>query len=215
MTLFKTAKEVITLLERFFDTVENGILIFKEGVSNYLYGKSESFNDNLISIMKLEETADELRREIEDRLYARSLMPQVRGDIMKLLEEFDEIVDMLKKNLYQFDIEGPHIPTELYSDFMKMTEVSLLAADSVIPVARAYFRTPETVKEKLNRVYFYEKETDKLAISLKRRVFKEMNHLKLSEKFHLRYFTLHIESISDTAEKIADMLAIMAIKRTN
>lgn len=40
-----------------------------------------------------------------------------------------------------------------------------------------------------------------------------MPDLKLSEKFHLRYFTLHIENISDTAEKVADLLSIMAIKR--
>jgi uncharacterized protein Yka (UPF0111/DUF47 family) len=40
-----------------------------------------------------------------------------------------------------------------------------------------------------------------------------MPDLKLSEKFHLRYFTLHIENISDIAEKVADLLSIMAIKR--
>jgi len=66
----------------------------------------------------------------------------------------------------------------------------------------------------LHRVYFYEKETDKLAGSIKRRVFKDMANLKLSEKFHLRYFTLHIEEISDISEKIADILSIMAIQRT-
>jgi uncharacterized protein len=41
-----------------------------------------------------------------------------------------------------------------------------------------------------------------------------MTNLKLSEKFHLRYFTLHIESLSDAAQEAADMLSIMAIKRT-
>jgi len=55
---------------------------------------------------------------------------------------------------------------------------------------------------------------DKIAMSLKRKVFQEMTNLKLSEKFHLRYFTLHIESLSDSAEKVADLLSIMAIKRT-
>ena len=41
-----------------------------------------------------------------------------------------------------------------------------------------------------------------------------MTGLRLSEKFHLRYFALHIETVSDTAEKVADLLSIMAIKRT-
>jgi len=133
---------------------------------------------------------------------------------MRLLEELDVIVDLVKKNLYQFEIESPNIPIELNQEFLKLTEVSLLSAESVIPAARAYFRTPDTVKDQLHRVYFYEKETDNLAITIKRKVFKDLNTLKLSEKFHLRYFTLHIEDISDTAEKIADILSVMAIKRT-
>ncbi len=41
-----------------------------------------------------------------------------------------------------------------------------------------------------------------------------MPEIKLSEKFHLRYFTLHIENLSDAAQKVADTLSILAIKRT-
>ena len=214
MNLFKSSNEVIDLLEKFFDNVDQALLVFKEGVSNYLYKKTDNFNENLISIAKLESNVDVIRRDIENKLYAHSLLPQVRGDIMRLLEEFDVIVDLAKKNLYQFEIESPNIPVELNQEFIKLTEISLLSAESVIPAARAYFRTPDTVKDQLHRVYFYEKETDNLAITIKRKVFKEFDNLKLSEKFHLRYFTLHIEDISDTAEKIADILSIMAIKRT-
>jgi len=214
MVLFKNSNEVIELIEKFFDNVDQSLLLFKEGVSNYLYKKADNFNENLISVAKLESNADIIRRDIENKLYTHSLLPQMRGDIMRLLEEFDVVVDLVKKNLYQFEIESPNIPVELNQEFMKLTEISLLAAESVIPAARAYFRTPDTVKDQLHRVYFYEKETDNLAITIKRKVFKEFDNLKLSEKFHLRYFTLHIEDISDTAEKIADILSVMAIKRT-
>lgn len=214
MNLFKNSKEVIELIEKFLDNVDQALLVFKEGVSNYLYKKTDNFNENLLTVAKLESNADVIRRDIENKLYAHSLLPQVRGDIMRLLEELDVIVDLVKKNLYQFEIESPNIPIELNQEFMKLTEISLLSAESVIPAARAYFRTPDTVKDQLHRVYFYEKETDNLAITIKRKVFKELDTLKLSEKFHLRYFTLHIEDISDTAEKIADILSVMAIKRT-
>jgi len=214
MNLFKNSNEVIELIEKFFDNVDQALLVFKEGVGNYLYKKTDNFNENLITVARLESNADIIRRDIENKLYAHSLLPQVRGDIMRLLEELDVIVDLVKKNLYQFEIESPNIPIELNQEFMKLTEVSLLSAESVIPAARAYFRTPDTVKDQLHRVYFYEKETDNLAITIKRKVFKDFDSLKLSEKFHLRYFTLHIEDISDTAEKIADILSVMAIKRT-
>ena len=214
MFAFKHSRKSIDLIERFLNTVDQGGLIFKEGVKNYLHGNKESFLDNLKTLSSLETDADIIKRKLENILYTHSLMPQLRGDILRLLESLDNILDNAKSNLFQFDVEMPFIPSEIHPDLIKLTELSGAAIESVIPAAKAYFRNPETVKESLHRVYLYEKEADKLADAIKRRVFHDMPNLKLSEKFHLRYFTLHIENLSDAAQKAADLLAIMAIKRT-
>ncbi|MGB3007906.1 MAG: DUF47 family protein, partial [Chitinophagaceae bacterium] len=157
--------------------------------------------------------SDLIRRKIENTLYTQSLMPQLRGDILRLLEEMDKLIDHAKKNLFQFDVETPMVPQELVQDFIKLTQISVSAAESVIPAAKSYFNEPVNVSEKIHRVFFYEKEADVFADVLRRKIFREMTSLKLSEKFHLRYFTLHIEIISDAAEQVADLLTIMAIKR--
>ncbi len=214
MLFFNKADKTIQLIESFLNNIDQGALIFKQGVTNYLHGNRENFVDNLKTLTALETDADIARRKVENILYTRSLMPQLRGDIMKLLEELDSIIDMAKKNLFQFDVEVPHIPPELNNDLIKLTELSVSAIESVIPGAREYFRSPEKVKESLHRVYLFEKEADKLADSIKRKVFQEMDKLPLSEKFHLRYFTLHIEMLSDAAQNVADLLSVMAIKRT-
>ncbi len=214
MFTLRHANKSIQLIETFIDHIDNGILIFREGVFNYLDGNQSSFVDNLKTLSGLETEADIMRRKVENILYTQSLMPQLRGDIMRLMEELDNIIDLAKKNLYQFDVEIPFIPNELHQDLKKLTELAVAACESVLPAARAYFREPEAVKEKIHRTYLYEKEADKLADAIKRKVFHDMPNLKLSEKFHLRYFTLHIETISDAAEKAADLISIMAIKRT-
>ncbi|HMM12502.1 MAG TPA: DUF47 family protein [Bacteroidales bacterium] len=214
MFTFRHAKMSIELIDEFLGKVDQGILIFKEGVANYLSGNQQRFLDNLQTLSALEADADLLRRKIENILYTQSLMPQLRGDIMRLIEELDNIIDLAKKNLYQFDVEVPFIPVELHSDLHQLTHLSVSACESLMPGVRAFFREPQDVKEKLHRVYLFEKEADKLADTIKRKVFQEMKHLKLSEKFHLRYFTLHIETLSDAAERAADLLSIMAIKRT-
>jgi hypothetical protein len=214
MLKFSNTKKVVELIDRFFDSIDQGSIVFKRGVENYLYGNISAFNDNIITLSKLESDADQIRREIENRLYTHSLMPQLRGDILRLLEEMDDIIDIMKTNLYQFDVEIPNIPTELNQDLLKLTELTVSSVDALLPAVRSYFRTPDSVKDQLHRVYFYEKETDKLAASIKRKVFRDMPNLKLSEKFHLRYFTFHIEQVSDASEKVADLLAVMAIKRT-
>ena len=68
------------------------------------------------------------------------------------------------------------------------------------------------VKGMLPKVYFYEKESDKISRNIKRKLFHDMDDLKLSQKIHLRYFALHIETISDKAESLADFLSINALK---
>jgi len=214
MVKFNGSKKVIKLLEDFFDTVDQGVLVFKNGVNNYLYGNKENFHDNLMNLVRLENDADLIKKEVENLLYTRSLVPQFRGDLLKLLDDMDTILDTVKENLSQFDVEMPSIPVELNQDFNKLTELSVSAVESLLPTVRAFFRTPDTVRDQLHRVYFFEKETDKMALAIKKKVFHEMTNLNLSEKFHLRYFTLHIENVSDVAQKVADLLSIMAIKRT-
>ena len=133
---------------------------------------------------------------------------------MRLLEALDHIIDTLNDNLFQFEIERPFIPVELNADFLKLTELSIQAVETAIPATKAYFRTSDSITEKVHRVYFYEKEADKQAKSLKKKVFHTMDELRLSQKFHLRYFALHIEEISMEAEKVADQLSVMSIKRS-
>jgi len=212
MVLFKTANALIAQIDEFFDVVDQGILVFKDGVANYLNDNKTSFENNLQSITKLEGKADALRRWAENELYTHSLMPEFRGDIMRLLEKMDDIIDTAKQNLYQFDVEQPLIPKKLNEDLLKLTDISTLAVGELIPAARAFFREPHSIKDKIHRVYFYEQEADQLANSVKKKIYSD-DKLHLAEKNQLRYFTLHIENVSDCAETVADILSILAIKR--
>ena len=210
----KKSIKLIEDIDRYFDLIDQSLLVFKEGVRNYLYSNPVGFNDNLKNMSALDSEADVLRREIENALYTQTALVRSRGDIMRLFEKTRSITDMLNDSLFQFEIETPFIPSELNPEFMKLTEFSTLAVESVVTAAKAYFKAPETVQDKINRAYFYEKEAVKYAQTIKRTVFHNMQTLKLSEKFHLRYFALHIENLSKGAENVADQLAVMAIRRT-
>jgi uncharacterized protein Yka (UPF0111/DUF47 family) len=209
----KHLKDLINRIDNLFDLIDQALLVFKDGVKNYLYDHQIQFNGNLQTMNALETEANLLRRQIETDLYSQYTLMQARGDIMGLMEQMEHIVGILNDNLIQFEIERPLIPSELNADFIKLTELSTLAVESMIPASKAYFRSPDTITEKIHRVYFYEKESSKQAQNIKRKVFHDMERLKLSEKFHLRYFALHIETLSVLAEKTADQLSIMAIKR--
>ena len=212
--LFKTSDYISGKIDKFFDSVDEGSLVFKDGVNNYLSKDEKSFAENIATIRVLEGKADTLRRKIENELYLHSLLPEYRADVLRLLEKTDDIIDTAKENLNQFDVETPKIPKEIHSDIIKLTEVSVLSIEAIISASRSFFTDVRSVKDKIHRVYFYEKQADKLANDIKRKIFKEIPHLELSDKMHLRYFIFHIENLSDRAEVVADILAILSIKRT-
>ncbi|MBP5228552.1 MAG: DUF47 family protein [Bacteroidales bacterium] len=202
-------KSVSGLLE----TVDAALIVFKEGVKNYLYGDQESFTENLGKMATLESDASSKAREIENMLYSRGYLIRSRGDIMRLLERLDHIFVIISTDLIQFEIESPRIPNELKREFVKLSELAAMAAENTIPATRAYFTSPKSVSETTAQVYFYEKEAVKVSQSIKRTVFHNMDNLKLSEKFHLRYFALHIEDLAKAAVKVAEQLSVMTIKR--
>ena len=208
----RTTKNLIIKIDEFFDDIELGLLVFREGIKAYLDNDMEAFSRHLEKVDSLENSADKLQRAIENEMITHSILPQHRVEVSALIDELDEIIDALKSSLNEIDIERPDIPVSLNKNFISLTETSVNAAEELIPAARAYFKAPYTVREKLLKVYYFESETDKLSCSTKKTIFHKMPELDLAHKAHLRYIIHHIENISDLAQKAADLLSGMAIK---
>ncbi len=213
MALFtRTTKNLIIRIDEFFDNIDLGLLVFREGIQAYLKKDLEAFSRHLQKIESLEKSADSLQRSIENEMITHSILPQHRVEVTALIDVMDEIIDSIKKTLYEISIETPDIPEPLNHNFISIMEASVSAGEELIPAARAYFKAPYTVREKLLKVYYFESETDKVSRNTQRIIFQEMKELDLAQKSHLRYIIHHIENISDTAQKAADLLSAMAIK---
>ena len=210
---WKKTNQIISELEQFINKMDECVLIYKNGIKNYLEGNSQAFNENIQSVMTIREDTTELRRNIENSLYSFTLVSENRVDILQLMEHIDMIIGQLYKNLVQYEIEIPFFPSELNIEFLKLVELASLSVEIAAQAMRDNFRSPQQVHEKIHRIYYYEKEADKLAQAIKRKVFHEMDNFKLSQKIHLRYFTLHVEQIAEEAMKAADLLSILAIKQ--
>jgi len=208
----RTTKTLILKIDEFFDNIELGLLVFKEGIKSYLDKDMEAFKRHLQKVDVLENNADRLQRSIENEMITHSILPQHREEVTRLIDEMDEIIDSLKSSLNEINTELPEIPSGLNKEFVSLTETSVNAAEALVPAARAYFKAPYTVRELLLKVYYFESETDKISLSSRKRIFQDMKEIDLAHKAHLRYIIHHIENISDLAQKAADLLSAMAIK---
>ena len=77
-------RQLVENIDRYFDGIDQTLLIFKDGVRNYLYSHGEEFDANLQSMVKIEAELTVLRREIENGLYTQTAMIRSKGDIMRL-----------------------------------------------------------------------------------------------------------------------------------
>ena len=208
----RTTKNIIIRIDEFIDNIDLGLLVFKEAMKSYLEKDFETFERHFNKLDALENSADRLQREIENEMIIHSILPQNRDEVVYLIDMLDEIIDSIQNLLRDIDIERPVIPDEINSNLYTIVVESANAAEELVPAARAYFRAPYTVREKLLKVYYFESETDRFVAQTKKKIFRDMNNLHLAEKNQLRYLINNIENISDYAQKAADKLSGMAVK---
>lgn len=200
-------------IEDFLDRLSTASLIFKHAIDIYLRdGATEEFNEKLSHVNGLESEADTLRRSIERQLYAHTLIPESRGDVLGLIENLDKILNKIEGALWNFSIETPDIHEDYHADFRTLTEMSVLSVEHLVIASRAFFVNVEDASNHNHKVMFYEKETDKIGTKLKRAIFS--SDMVLAQKAHVRNFVEHIDNIADLSEDVADRLAIYIIKRT-
>ncbi len=209
--LFKKTKLLEAQIDEYLDCVVRGALLFRQGVKYYLENSMDDFEERLNDLDGLESHGDQLRRQIETSLYEHTLIPESRGDVLGLLESTDAVLNTMNETLMQFSVEIPDLIPELHQMYIELAEVSTAAVEAMVLAIRAYFRDLNAVRDHINKVQFYENESDKIARKIKRIVFRK--DLRLSHKIHMRYFAYHIENIADEAEDVTDRLAIATIKR--
>ncbi|MCP4070683.1 MAG: DUF47 family protein [Hyphomicrobiales bacterium] len=210
--LLRRTKELEQKIDGFFDKLSEAAVVYRLAVRVYLKeGMNEEFQRRLERVNSLESEADDLRREIEQRLYTNTLIPDSRGDVLGLIETADQLLSQFEGSLWAFNIEQPDIPGEFRDGYKKLASMVVKAVDELGLGARAFFRSPHDVPAYNHKVMLYEREADVISTELKKKIFG--SKLDLARKLHLREFVEQIDSIADLAEDVADRLAIYAIKR--
>jgi len=213
LTLFRRTKALESQIDDFLNKLSQSALVFRRAVDIYLAeGATAEFDEKLSQVNELESQADKLRRDVETQLYAQTLIPESRGDVLGLIENLDSVLNLCEGGLWAFSIEKPDIPAEFHADYRALTEQVVNTVESLVLASRAFFRNIEAVPDHMHKVMFYEKEADKVSTKLKKAIFA--TDLPLSHKAHLRNFVEHIDNPADKSEDVADRLAIYTIKRT-
>ena len=210
--LLSRTKRLEIQIEEFLDKVTESTEIFSIAFKVYLAeGVDTQFEEFMNKIQATEREGDELRRQIETELYERTLIPDLRSDVIWLIENMDKLTNTCKANLFRLSIQQPEIPDKLRAAYIELIDITIDCVNKVVFTARNFFEDHESVADLAREVALLETKADEVSSPLQRRIFD--SDLDLSQKMQLRYFVEHFDELANQSEDIADQLAISAIKR--
>ncbi len=211
LPIFGKTKEIENKIEEFLDLIARSSVEFKQAMTYYIDGEIEEFEKRAQIVDNMETETDKLRREIENRLYMETLIPESRGDVLALLETSDDVLNVMADTIVDFSVERPFVCDEMKKDFRELLDVAMNAVDAMVMTIRSYFRNIALVRDYANKVRIYENESDKIGEKIKRTIFSR--DIDLAQKIHIRNFIHKIEEVADKAEDVTDRVSIYAIKR--
>lgn len=212
ISVFKEGTGIEKEIDNFLDLASESGLIFVQGMDAYLAGKLKIFTEHLQHNIDTEKEADRLRLSIEDHLYRKTLIPESRGDVLKLIEQMDALIGQFKGVMFRFDIEHPQIATQFHEELKALNNCSVQAVEAMTLSLRAYFKDIAQATGHIHKVSFWETEGDKASTHLQKAIFS--TEMKLSQKMQLCDIVKQIDKVADQAEDMADSLAIYVIKRS-
>lgn len=212
MSLFARTRELEHIIDRLHDKIIEISMVFRDAIDIYLKERrSENYRETSKKIKIIEHDSDSLRREIESRLYEQNLIPDMRGNILQLVENLDRVVNLFDEVAHKFYIEQPDIPECYYEQLTTLVRQVSECAENMAIASRAFFRDLVTLRDYAKKVYMLEHQSDKTSGRLRKQVFD--SDLELAQKIQINTFVEEVADIADLAEDCIDALLIFAIKR--
>lgn len=212
--LFAKTRSLEVRIDEFLDKVAEGGILFERGMVVLLdRGLGPETDEKMQQLIQLKERCNQLRRAVVNTLYSEMLIPEFRGDVLRLLTHLYGLLDQLKNAFQDFLIEYAEVLSspEAVAEVKDLVVVVVQSVQAAVLGARAFFRNPEAVRDHINQIRVYESEADAITLRLKSALFASDRPLELKRLG--RDALVAIDGLADLAEEISDELSILAIKR--
>ena len=211
--LFQKQKDIERRLGQYLEHWWGCIECFDKGMTAYLEeGPGESVDFYYSRVDREESKGDELRRSVETDLYAKALMPEARGDILRTLEALDKVINRVESIIRQLVVERVKTEPWMNASMARLTQWSIEACRA-LHEAGAHLNSgdDDAIPTLVREVSEYETRCDHLEEDLLGKVFA--SDLDLARKLQLKDLVRRIGTVTDAAEAAADTLHIVSIKR--
>ena len=215
MSLWKRGREIEQLVEQYLVLAEKCLTAFSAAFDVYFSeGLSTRFETLAQETAQAESGADNKRREVEEAMYGRALIPESRGDVLGMLESIDLVPNKAESVLWQIWLQSMILPAAYVEKMKDLVRANCEAFELLCRATRATFDNVSAAPRITTEISRKEGESDSIERELIKSAFDASEEeLPTAQKILLKELILEIGSISDRAENAADRLRIIAIKR--
>ncbi len=212
MLFWRQEKQIQKGVEEYLQQTEHCLESFRQAMEVYFAeGLSDRFEQLAEKTHNYEHAADDQRRQIEESMYGRALIPESRGDILGMLEALDLVPNKCESVLYQIWTQKTVVPGAFAEQTRQLVQVNVDSFGALCQTVRDLFGQVKRVAVGAKRVTEKENQSDQIERQLIRAIFDSDS--KDFQKILLKELVLEIGAISDRAENAADRLRIVSIKR--
>lgn len=210
-SLWKKQDTVFAKIKTYFEKTDLTCTTFKEVITDLIRQKEGvDFAEEIERVHAAEHAADEMKRDIILELYKKALVPGSRGDILGILETFDQLPNSFQSicnHIYFQNVVFPEIFRERIVDLVNVNIDSYYLTKN----ATACLFEEINLMDKCELIRQKEGESDGRERGLIRDIFN--SDMELAEKMLLKSTVVAIGNTSDHAESVADRVERAIIKR--
>lgn len=210
--VFGKGKKVEENIFNYLDVIRKEKEVFFKYISEYIqFNKLKHSKKKSTSVHFYESKADDLKRKIEIDLYSKSLLPEFRGDIIRLMERLDKLPNKCQSIIYMISLQKMKIPKKIKTSLLELVKINIKTIDEVYQLISALFRDPKRVQDYYKKIDQIESSSDKKEREIIAVIFS-LDSIDKADCILLKELVLEIGSISDYGERIADMVTIINFK---
>ena len=160
---------------------------------------------------RFESQADDVREQIKTLMYDKILLPESRGDIMRLLDGMDHVPRYMEIILHMIKTQMLVIPDFLVADIRELVSASLEACGLMSLQVEDLFKRKGRIKELVSIIDKKESQCDKIERRLISAIFE--SDLDGFQKLQLKELVIYLGEISDHVDMLSKQINIMNLKR--
>ena len=212
MFSFKHNRIIQEKINLYLKVVDETVILYQTAIKYYLKNSiDEEFDRQIHVVFKSESKADDLRREIEAELYSKSLLPELRHDILLIIDHIDKIPNKTESILRSIFCQDIRIPDELNHQLDELVDLSVDTCFMATKAVEKVLGKGEGFTELVEAIDKNETTAD----NLEEKVIYQIFHTKYEpiNKILFRDLFINISNLLDLSEVATDILTIIAIKR--